>query len=275
MNYKPDEGTLIAFLYGELDAKEAEKVTAYLEQHPEENVRLNSLSEVSSIMGSIRDKEVIAPPIFLGDSDSKPLWNQSYFRVITGIAASILFILVAGRLLGPEISYTNGELRISFGNSNSNNSNQIANYQLTEEKIQGMIQASLTKNNEDLKAQWSDDQQKLVQSVSNLNSKEINDLVRNASQASQQQVRSFVSGLQEQNLKLMKDYLQLSGADQKKYMESLLVDFSNYLQEQRKQDLMIVQSKVNSIEKNSNQFKQETEQILASLISSPSTKKNY
>ena len=67
----------------------------------------------------------------------------------------------------------------------------------------------------------------------------------------------------------------LSGADQKKYMESLLVDFSNYLQEQRKQDLMIVQSKVNSIEKNSNQFKQETEQILASLISSPSPKKNY
>lgn len=271
MNYKPDEGTLIASLYGELDAKESEKVAAYLEQHPEEKAKLNALSGVSEIMGHIRDKEVIAPPIFLGDSGTKPLWHNGYFRVITGIAASILFLLVAGRLLGPEISYTNGELKISFGKS----SNQKTDSQLTEDKIQGMIQNSLAKNNEDLKAQWSDDQQKLVRSVANLNSTEINNLVRDASQASQQQVRSFVSGLQEQNLKLMKDYLQLSGADQKKYMESLLVDFSNYLQEQRKQDLMIVQSKVNSIEKNSNQFKQETEQILASLISSPSPKKNY
>jgi uncharacterized protein (DUF1778 family) len=271
MNYKPDEGTLIAYLYGELDAKESEKVAMYLEQHPQEKAKLNSLSDVSGIMGNIRDKEVIAPPIFLGDSDSKPLWNQGYFRVITGIAASILFILVAGRLLGPEISYTNGELKISFGK----NSNQPVDNRLTEAKIQSMIQASLTKNNEELKAQWSDDQRKLVQSVANLNSSEINNLVKSASQASQQQVRSFVSGLQEQNLKLMKDYLQLSSNDQKKYMETLLVDFSNYLQDQRKQDLMIVQSKVSNLEKNSNLFKQETEQILASLISSPSNKKNY
>jgi len=46
------------------------------------------------------------------------------------------------------------------------------------------------------------------------------------------------------------------------------------LQEQRKQDLQYVQTKVNSLEKNNNQFKQETEQILTSLISSPGKKKN-
>jgi len=72
----------------------------------------------------------------------------------------------------------------------------------------------------------------------------------------------------------MKDYFQLSAADQKKYMENLLVDFSSYLQEQRKQDLQFVQTKVNSLEKNNNQFKQETEQILTSLISNPGKKKN-
>jgi uncharacterized protein (DUF1778 family) len=270
MNYKPDEGTLVAYLYGELDARESEKVETYLAQHPEEKENLEKLGDVSAVVGHIRDKEVIAPPIFLGDTDHKQLWNSGYFRVITGIAASILFLLVAGKLLGPEISYSSGELKISFGKS----SNQNTESTLTEEKVNELIKTSLAKNNESLTAQWSEDQKKLVQSVASLNSKEIDALVKNASQANQDQVRSFVSGLQEQNLKLMKDYLQMSSTDQKKYMESLLVDFSTYLQEQRKQDLMIVQSKVSNLEKNSNLFKQETEQILASLISNPS-KKNY
>jgi len=120
----------------------------------------------------------------------------------------------------------------------------------------------------------NEDQKKLMQTLVDFNSKKMNELTKTASQASQEQVRSFVSNLQEQNLKLMKDYFQLSTADQKKYMENLLVDFSGYLQEQRKQDLQYVQAKVNSLEKNNNQFKQETEQILTSLISNPGKKKN-
>ena len=49
---------------------------------------------------------------------------------------------------------------------------------------------------------------------------------------------------------------------------------AKYLKEQRKQDLMILQTRVNSIEKNTDQFKQETEQILANIISTPLNKNN-
>ena len=72
----------------------------------------------------------------------------------------------------------------------------------------------------------------------------------------------------------MQDYFQLSTSEQKKYMETMLTDFSGYLQEQRKQDLQLVQTKMNYLEKNSNQLKQETEQILTSLISNPNRNKN-
>jgi hypothetical protein len=102
----------------------------------------------------------------------------------------------------------------------------------------------------------------------------MNALATNASMASKEQVQAFVAGLQEQNLKLMKDYFQLSSTEQKKYMESMLTDFSSYLQEQRKQDLQVVQAKMNYLEKNNNQLKQETEQILTSLISNPNRGKN-
>jgi small-conductance mechanosensitive channel len=138
----------------------------------------------------------------------------------------------------------------------------------------------LASNNEVITSNWTEDQKRLSQSIrQNLdqNSKKIDALMKGAADASQAQVRGFVASLQNENLKLMKDYFQLSTADQKKYTEGLLVDFSEYLKEQRRQDLMILQTKVNSIEKNTDLFKQETEQILASIISTPvgKTKNSY
>ena len=143
---------------------------------------------------------------------------------------------------------------------------------LTEEKVKEMIQTSLASNNEMVTASWTEDQKRLSQSIRynlNQNSKKIDALIKGASDASQEQVRGFVASLQNENLKLIKDYFQLSTADQKKYTESLLVDFSQYLKEQRNQDMMLFQSRVSSIEKNTDQFKQETEQLLASIISTP------
>ncbi len=271
MNYKPDESTLMAYLYGELNEKETLKLETYFQQHPEELANLRRLGAVREVMSHAQDKEVIAPPVFVDEAGTRPLWHSPYFRVSLGIAASFLFLLVAGKLLGPEINYAHGELRISFGKKTEQ---PVPPAGLTEEKVNELISSSLVRNNESLAAARTEDQKKLMQTLVDFNSKKMNDLAKTASQASQEQVRSFVSNLQDQNLKLMKDYFQLSTADQKKYMENMLVDFSNYLQEQRKQDLQFVQAKVNSLEKNNNQFKQETEQILTSLISNPGKKKN-
>ncbi len=261
---------LIAYLYGELNEKETEKLERYFAQYPDELVKLHGLGEVHELISHVQDKEVIAPPVFVDDASIKPLWRSPYVKFAMGIAASILFLLVAGKILGPEINYANGELRISFGKKVE----KVVPPNLTENQVREMISSSLSKSNEELAATRSEDQKKLMQTLVDFNSKKIDAMTKNVSQASQEQVRSFVSNLQEQNLKLMKDYFQLSTADQKKYMENLLVDFSGYLQEQRKQDLQFVQSKVNYLERNNNQFKQETEQILTGLISNAGSKKN-
>lgn len=274
MSYKPDERELMAYLYGELNPDETEKVEAYFLQHPEERAKYAALSEVSDILGHVQDKEVIAPPVFVSDPSIKPLWSYPSVRFAVGMAASILFILVAGKILGPEISYSKGELRISFGKPQPAQAAPVQQASLTEQKVADMINASLARNNEEQSKSKTEDQKKLLQTIADFNSKKIDAMTKQASLASQEQVRTFVAGLQEQNLKLMKDYFQLSSADQKKYMENLLVDFSSYLQEQRKQDLQFVQNKMNYLEKNNNQFKQETEQILTSLIANPGKKKN-
>jgi hypothetical protein len=64
----------------------------------------------------------------------------------------------------------------------------------------------------------------------------------------------------------VKNYFQLTSTEQKQYIENLLVDFAKYLQQQRKDDLQVVQTQLNSIQKNTDIFKQETEQILTSII---------
>ncbi len=274
MNYKPDESTLMAYLYGELDAKEAEKVHDYLSQHPEESHDLQQLREVQQILKHVQEKEVIAPPVF-GDASSKQVhfWQTGYFKTMMSIAASFILILVAARLIGPEINYSNGELRISFNDARK--TQEVVQPQppsLTANEVQEMINSTVTKNNESITAGWEESQQKMNQSIkSNFisNSRKLDELMEVTSQASQNQVRTFVASLQEENLKLMKDYLKLSSNEQKTYVEALLVDFSKYLQEQRKQDFQVFQTRMSSIEKNTDQFKQETEQILASIIANP------
>ena len=197
-------------------------------------------------------------------------------RTLLGL---VLLLMVAGRLIGMEIHYDQGELSISFGGVKQEVPARLANGSaettkgLSSEEVQAMINTSLVKNNESIATDFTDQQKKVAQSFRKsleLNSKRIDDVMNNAAQASQEQVRSFVAGLQTDNLRLMKDYLQLSSTEQKKYVENLLVDFSKYLHEQRNQDLNLFQTRMNGIEKNSDQFKQETEQILSSLISTPS-----
>lgn len=272
---KPDESTLIAYLYGELDAKETEKVVKYLNQNPDVEKKLQQLSDVQRILNHVEDQEVIAPPIFMdSNKHASRFWRSSYFKTVMSIAASFLVLLVAAKLIGPEIMYSNGELRISFKEQKQIEKpiDQTKAASITYVDVQDMINNSLIKNNEMIATEWASNNKKIQASLRNnlsSNSAKIDELMKVTSQASQDQVRSFVASMQEDNRKVMSDYMQLSAKDQKMYVENLLVDFSKYLQEQRKQDLVFFQSRMSSIEKNSSQFKQETEQILSSIISNP------
>jgi hypothetical protein len=98
--------------------------------------------------------------------------------------------------------------------------------------------------------------------------------VQQASKASQDDIRRFAASLQNENQELVKNYFQLTSNEQQKYIEGLLVDFSKYLQQQRNNDLNTLQTRLSSIEQNTTVFKQETEQILASIISSSNTTTN-
>lgn len=253
MSYKPDESILISWLYGELDEVEKAKVEKYFQENPDELKKVQQLGGVKDIMSNVRDKEVIAPPLFM-DDDVKvvPIWKTSSFRTIATIAASFLLIIVVGKVLGTEIRYNSGSVVISFGKP------VPAEGGLTAMQVQQMIDESSSRNKEALDIA-------IEQSLAN-NTAKINDLVRQASNASKADIRNFVSSLQQDNLTQVRDYLQLSSADQRKYTDNLIVEFSKYLQEQRNQDLNMFQTRFSKLEQNTDDLKTETEQILASIV---------
>jgi len=271
MKYRPDESTLISWMFGDLDEAERAKVDSWLAENPEEMKRLRAMQFASETLSRVQDKEVIAPPLIMDDSPRVlPLWRSTWFRSVVSIAASFLLILVAGRLLGPDISYMNGELKISFNGAKQPVQAPVENG-ITASEVQAMIDSSVRGSEERIDQQLIATQAKVNEAVSRAvrspRNAEMDTLARQLSRASQEQIRTFVAGLREENLQMMRQYLQLSASEQRTYMENLLVDFSKWQQEQRNQDMLLVQARVNSVEQNTNQLKQETEQILASLIS--------
>ncbi|WKZ60837.1 MAG: hypothetical protein QY309_04990 [Cyclobacteriaceae bacterium] len=272
MNYRPDEALLISYLYGELQGEEKRQVERYLAEHPEALKDVESLAFVRKTLTNIPDKEVIAPPIVFDDHKTRYFWNTPFGRSLMGIAASLTLILLVGKLTGLNASYTDNTFTIRFGEPKELPVTETVQPGLSAYAVQEMIDQSLTRNNDQLQAQWTETQKKLDQSIrTNLASRsdaDFNKLVQRVSAASEDQIQQFALTLQAENASMIKDYLTLNSTDQRKYMEELLIDFAKYLEQQHRNDLQVLQARLNSIEQNTDLFKHETEQILTSIISS-------
>ena len=272
MSYKPDEKDWMAYIYGELEGEDKVKFEQYLLENEEARKELEKYYGLQKLMGQVEDKEVIAPPIVLGDARQRTLWQEPYFKTIMSIAASLIIIILVGKLTGTEVIINGNEFRLTFGEKEVREPAQVnGQASLTEDEVQQMINASLKNNNSALEESWKQNEEKLSASIKQnlaVNSSKVDALLKEAATASQDQIRGFVTAMQSENKQMVKDYFQLSTTEQKTYIENLLVDFADYLQQQRNNDLQLVQLRMNSLEKNTDVFKQETEQILSSIVAS-------
>lgn len=271
MKYNPTEADWIDYLYGNMSSEQVMRFEAYLIENPEAQKKLESLQELRKWMTSVEDKEVIAPPLFITNSQNS-FWQFPYAKTVLSIAASLLIIIIAGWLTNFHIQTDGNGVRFAFGEEKVIESVD-AKPNLTNEEVQALINQSIASNATILEQKWTQQQEELKKSVNkNLartasNNEKFDLLVQQVASASQTQVQAYMASMQQQNLKSMQEYLTLTSNDQKAYIEGLLVDFAKYLQQQRNDDLRLLQAKITDVEQNNNQFKAETEQILTSLIS--------
>ncbi len=273
MSYKPDESALMAYLYGELQGEEKKRVETYLSENPGAMKELQGMMDVRKILSVIEDKEVIAPPVVMEDPKQRYFWNTPYLKTVISIAASLLLLLVAGKILDLRVSFSDNTANISFGEPVTK-SIDTAQPGLTAQQVQDMINNSVQNNNQVVQASWTESQKKIDASIRKnmaINSEKFNDLVKQASKASEGQISSYVASLKNENQQMVKDYFKLTTNEQQKYIENLLIDFAKYMNQQRTSDLEAIQMRMVNMEQNTTLFKQETEQILASIISNNNT----
>ena len=72
--------------------------------------------------------------------------------------------------------------------------------------------------------------------------------------------------MQEENRKVIENLFSLSNAQQQRMINDVLVDFSAYLENQRQNDLRLIQANFNGLKDNTETNLKETNQILASII---------
>lgn len=276
MSYKPDESALMAYLYGELQGEEKKSVEQYLTENPGAMKALQDMMDVRKILSVIEDKEVIAPPIVMEDSKQRYFWNTPYLKTVISIAASLMLLLVAGKVLDLRIKYENNTAQISFGEPATQAIDPIQPG-LTAQQVQDMINNSVQSNNQIVQASWSESQKKIDASIRKnmaMTSDKFNGLVKEASKASEAQISGYVASLKNENQQMVKDYFKLTTNEQQKYIENLLVDFAKYMNQQHTSDLEAIQMRMVNMEQNTTLFKEETEQILASIISNTNTPAN-
>ena len=78
---------------------------------------------------------------------------------------------------------------------------------------------------------------------------------------------NYFSQVEDRNTGLMKDYLKLTSNQQQEYLKTMLTQFNEFMQEQRKQDLAMVRNNLIELKQSQSEQKQETDQVLASILS--------
>lgn len=80
--------------------------------------------------------------------------------------------------------------------------------------------------------------------------------------------------MQNNNRDLVNEYIRQASAQQQSYIQNLIVNFSDYLQKQRTQDLEKIRTSLVTLKQSQDQQKMETSQILTSLISTMNSQNN-
>lgn len=271
MSYKPDESTLAAYLYGELPKDVHEQVKTYLAEHPDAKKELEEIKSMQKIMGKLQDKEVTEPSFIFENPSvvvvSKNPFLSGFMKLTIGMAASIALLLLVGYFTELNVSYEDKGMLLSFGKVETVTPTETNN--ISEENIKEWMQESLAVNNESILTKINEVETHFTNQVyiqKKAHSNQLKSL--QASQGIDQNIIDrYVSQLKEENKEIILSLVNVSERNQQKYMNEMIADFSAYLDEQRINDLDVIQTSFNNLKDNTEISQIETNEILASIIS--------
>lgn len=256
MNYKPEESTLISYLYGELSTEESEKVETYLSENVEARKELEEMKSALSIMGQLKDKEVDVPTFTFDQTSNVIVASSSsnFWRKSLAIAASIALLIFVGYLTRFNVSIGDRGFQLAFGEQDSGYS---------QAEVQSMIAQAIADNNSNLNQKFASTEAGIKEYVLDNNQELQTKFVNQVSKPSI--TESEFEHERQQYLSYLKQLIEDSEQSQKTYTDQVMTDFAIFLDIQRQNDMQVIQTRFNNLEDNTELNAYKTDQILSNL----------
>ena len=262
MMFKPGPEAWMSFLYGEMSAEEEQQMKEYLDKHPEAQAELEAFQQTRSLMQKV--PEVQTPPIpnLIFQEKTKIKWFQNSW--LHAVAAG-LALLISAKLIGVQVKFQDKTFSIQFGSPEIDKEK--------EELVQKIAQLEI--QNEQLQKQYVPQQNdSLFRAVVDLGASLKQVEKRNEWLASrmnkpvwdEQKIAQLKNDIGEANYEMVLSMLGETQKFQQAYTDQLLVDFSQFLEDQRQQDLKLMEVAFNHIIEQNDIQQEETQYLLNELM---------
>ena len=270
---------LISYLYDEMSTEERQQFEIAMENNPELKREFEELKEMRKGLAQIQDKEVMEP-FFLWGRNGSSSWVSMFrrrsllmFRPFVAVAASLILILLLGYLTNFSISYKDQSLFIGFNRTSADNQPEM----FTRDEVAHLINQEIAKNNAYIFTKLTETENNFDTRFASLESSKDgyqqpsyvpSDIV------TQRELDVFLSNVRSNNLKVLQTYLQSSSAQQQDYFQAVLTEFSDYMENQREEDLRLIRRSLINLQENQDAQKAETDQILANILTTVNNQNN-
>jgi LEA14-like dessication related protein len=264
---------LMDYLYGEMTIAQKKEFEAKMASDEKLRKEYQELKEVREGLAMLDDKQVMepfgiwrsAPSGWMGSRRSR---SRIILRPLATIAAAFVILMVVGYLTDFTIRLNSEGLQLGFGNIESS----TALPGLSVEDVKMILAQEIEKSKTDFNKQLAANQENIDVRLSNLEKGVENPVKSNKDVISKEELSRFLASVEQQNAELLQQYLHQTTLQQQEYFKTMLTQFNDYLQEQRLEDLNLLQAGLMEIQYNQTQQKIETEMALANLFATVSNR---
>lgn len=265
---------IIDFLYGEMTESEKKDFENRLATDVELRKELEDFQKIRHELGTLEDKEVMEPFSTWAQKSSGwfkgPKHRRMVLTPVTAIAASLILLMFVGYVTNFSVSINDQGFQLSFNSDNQHSTP----YSFSEEDVKRMLTQEIENNNKMIFSALNENHNALNTRLVGLESNFKSVKSAENQPISGDDLNKFFVQVQDRNTQLLQDYLNQTSTQQQQYFKTMLTEFNDYLQEQRAQDLNVLQTDILELKYSQTQQKLETDQVLSGLISTVSQDKN-
>lgn len=270
---------LITYLYDEMSTEERQQFEIAMDNNPELKREFEELKEMRKGLAQIQDKEVMEP-FFLWGKQGSDSWvsmfkrrNLLMFRPFIAVAASLVIVLLIGYLTNFTIEYKDQSLYIGF-NSSAASGSEVT---YTQDQVAQLVNEEIAKNNAYIFSKLTETENNMDNRFAALEDSQNTQLTPSYAAAdvvTQKELDIFLTNVRSNNLKVLQTYLQSSSVQQQEYFQAVLTEFSDFVENQREEDLRLIRRGMITLQENQQTQKEETDQVLASILTTVNNQNN-